>query len=835
MPSPNLFIYGCEVAAGNTGAEFLAKVRGLTKANIAASANLTGNAALGGNWELEISLGEGEFVPAFTSECLVNYGSVLDTGESIISGLPSFAQKWIDKNNPVPNVSITETDNQIAASYNGTLDITANINEILAKLKLSPITQKITATNPTLVVQGTLENPTGYEFSVSQVPVGEIMNGLGQLSKNADLFKGLSSTGNVDLVLSDKGVKVNYAQPVELNINDVIDIGDAVDSNSQTAFVQKAIENVEKRLGDETKITLQDSSLELYHDTETEIKIQSTINGEQVTIHYRTPINLSFSLPDFDGVDLSNLLSAFSVNIPGIELPKLASFDWSSLNLKGLDFELSFLDGIPDFNFTLVNLPTANLKSLFDGFGLFLPSLDFLFELPNLPNLSLSIGTEIFKIEGLNLKFGDFITGFGVDLPGLPDFNLEMPSLDIAFVNGIPTIEVSSLPTDFINDLLPTIDAGFQFAKDLLNPIINEAKKFKVELKKDEIKITYLETIDISNIVETVATEAGLTIDLEKLTVKNPGLRIKKQENDRGLYEVTIGEFSSTEAVNFLTGEVGLKLPDVIQNELDKVGNVSLSVSKQGLGLTYLDNITLDVNNLVESDGFLKDAANTITDSLLGDGDGEKAGTQLFLAQPEVEYTNKDNNKTLSLAGSFNGAKFDISFDVSEVDELNQIPKLSGFKFDLPELDEAKLTNVFKTIAETEKLPEFAQDLLKALGGLEDLNIELNDDGFAVTYQGELNISSTINRVVATLGLGENFLSESESSVTNPGLRVTTDDAGEKIYEVSIGEFSPTKAVELLGENLKVELPNSIQKELNQVGKVNITASEQGFGNYLFR
>ena len=433
VPSPNLFIYGCGVAAGNTGTEFLAKVQTLTKANIAASANLTGNAALGGDWELEISLGEGKFVPAFTSESLVSYSSVLDTGESIVSKLPSFAQKWIDKNNPFPNVSITETDNQITASYDGNLNITDHIKQILAKLKLSPINNEITVTNPTLVVQGTAQNPTGYEFSVSGVPVGEIMNGLGQLSNNADLFKGLSSTGNVDLVLSDKGVKVTYPQPVELDINDIIDINTVIDADNVTdtsktnTFVKTAIENIEKALSkeatDATKITLQNSSLEVTEDGETEIKLQSTINGEQVIIKYRTPTNLSFSLPDFDGVDLSNLLSSFSANIPGINLPKLTSFDWPSLNLKGLDFDLSFVDGIPDFNFTLPNLPIANLKSLFDGFGLSLPSLDFLFELPNLPNLSLSIGTDLFKIEGLNLNFGDFLKGFGVDLPNLPDFN----------------------------------------------------------------------------------------------------------------------------------------------------------------------------------------------------------------------------------------------------------------------------------------------------------------------------------------------------------------------------------------------------------------------------
>ncbi|MDY7004439.1 MAG: DUF4347 domain-containing protein [Cyanobacteriota bacterium] len=839
VPSPNLFIYGCRVAAGNTGTEFLTKVRGLTKANIAASANLTGSAALGGDWELEISLGEGQFIPAFTSESLVSYGSVLDTGDSIVSGLPSFAQKWIDKNNPVPNVLITEAGDRITASYNGTLDITANINEILAKLGLTPITQQISTTNPTLVVQGTAQNPTGYEFSVSGIPVGEIMNGLGQLTSNADLFKGLSSTGNVDLVLSDRGVKVGYVQPVQLDINDiidtttVIDADNVADTSNTNAFVQKAIENVEKALSDAaidaTKITLQNSSLEVTQDGETEIKLQSTINGEQVIINYRTPTNLSFSLPDFDEVDLSNLLSDLSVNIPGIDLPNLANFDWPSLNLKGLNFELSFVDGIPDFNFTLPNLPIANLKSLFDGFGLSVPSLDFLFDLPNLPNLSLSIGTDLFKIEGLNLNFSDFLKGFGVDLPGLPDFNFEMPSLDIAFVNGIPSIELPSLPTDFINDLLPTIGVDFQFAKDLLNPIINEAKKFKVEPKKDEIKITYLDDINISSIVETIASEAGLTIDLEDLTVTNPGLRIKKQENGQRLYEVSIGEFSPTEAVNFLTGEAGLKLPDIIQNQLDKVGNVSLSASKQGFGLTYLDNITLDVNNLVDSDGFIKDAANTISETFLGDGDDTTPGTQLILAKPEVEFTNKGNNKELSLASSFNGQKFDLDFDVNFDPNISgvKIPNLSGFEFELPKLDATKLKNAFNSIAGTE-LPGFAEDLLTTLASLTNFNIDLSDDGLAVTYLGNLDVKNIINSVSSTLGLGDNVLSES-LTVTNPGLRIAKDADGNKLYEVSVGEFSPTQAVDFLSNTLGVQLPSAIQDELDKVGNVALFASTEGF------
>lgn len=44
------------------------------------------------------------------------------------------------------------------------------------------------------------------------------------------------------------------------------------------------------------------------------------------------------------------------------------------------------------------------------------------------------------------------------------------------------------------------------------------------------------------------------------------------------------------------------------------------------------------------------------------------------------------------------------------------------------------------------------------LGGLVNLNIELNDNGFGVIYVGEFNIFSIINSFFFILGLGENVM-----------------------------------------------------------------------------
>ncbi|MFN6000086.1 MAG: DUF4347 domain-containing protein, partial [Dolichospermum sp.] len=52
----NILLYGCNVAAGDAGAEFIDKLHQITNATISASTTKTGNAALGGNWQLEVNI-----------------------------------------------------------------------------------------------------------------------------------------------------------------------------------------------------------------------------------------------------------------------------------------------------------------------------------------------------------------------------------------------------------------------------------------------------------------------------------------------------------------------------------------------------------------------------------------------------------------------------------------------------------------------------------------------------------------------------------------------------------------------------------------------------------
>ncbi|MEB3343271.1 S8 family serine peptidase, partial [Okeania sp.] len=74
----NLLLYGCHVASGDAGEEFIGKLQNLTGANIAASKSRTGAAVKGGNWDLEVNTGKVNVPPALQTEVMGTYSGVFD-------------------------------------------------------------------------------------------------------------------------------------------------------------------------------------------------------------------------------------------------------------------------------------------------------------------------------------------------------------------------------------------------------------------------------------------------------------------------------------------------------------------------------------------------------------------------------------------------------------------------------------------------------------------------------------------------------------------------------------------------------------------------------------
>jgi Domain of unknown function (DUF4347)/Legume lectin domain/PA14 domain/Calx-beta domain len=71
----DILFYGCNVAAGGT--QWVSQIDRLTGADVAASDDLTGSVALGGDWDLEVQTGAIESSLAFQSDVLEFYDGVL--------------------------------------------------------------------------------------------------------------------------------------------------------------------------------------------------------------------------------------------------------------------------------------------------------------------------------------------------------------------------------------------------------------------------------------------------------------------------------------------------------------------------------------------------------------------------------------------------------------------------------------------------------------------------------------------------------------------------------------------------------------------------------------
>ena len=75
----DILLYGCDVASGELGQAFVQMLGQLTGADVAASDDLTGSSALGGDWTLEFSTGSIESGLAFGQSVRDAYTSILPT------------------------------------------------------------------------------------------------------------------------------------------------------------------------------------------------------------------------------------------------------------------------------------------------------------------------------------------------------------------------------------------------------------------------------------------------------------------------------------------------------------------------------------------------------------------------------------------------------------------------------------------------------------------------------------------------------------------------------------------------------------------------------------
>lgn len=111
-PGADLLFYGCDMAAGAQGGELLDIIRQDTGLDVAASSNVTGNPALGGDWDLEVVRGNIETTVAFSDKALKDFSHVLAASD----GTKTFSSGWTDNNTSLNSTDFVVTGKDIGGT-----------------------------------------------------------------------------------------------------------------------------------------------------------------------------------------------------------------------------------------------------------------------------------------------------------------------------------------------------------------------------------------------------------------------------------------------------------------------------------------------------------------------------------------------------------------------------------------------------------------------------------------------------------------------------------------------------------------------------------------------
>ncbi|MBE9047002.1 DUF4347 domain-containing protein [Pleurocapsales cyanobacterium LEGE 10410] len=115
----DILLYGCNVGAG-TGAEFVSDLSQYTEADVLASTDLTGNKELGGDWDLELAVGEVAETTLFTAEIESSYEHILFySGSSFDFALPD---TFIDPSFYIPSADLSFDNSITIDPYTPPLD-----------------------------------------------------------------------------------------------------------------------------------------------------------------------------------------------------------------------------------------------------------------------------------------------------------------------------------------------------------------------------------------------------------------------------------------------------------------------------------------------------------------------------------------------------------------------------------------------------------------------------------------------------------------------------------------------------------------------------------------
>lgn len=233
-PPAFLLLYGCNIAADETGAIFVQRLSELTGATIAASTTRTGSAALGGNWEFEVRTGDIETNLAFEPWAIAAYKGVMPTtlyngiGSPTASGLLAYGQ-LPPQLGPIPLANGAFTPTLNTNFLNGTNGYAGYANYLYNGIPptgtFDPVSQAFPALNPStgftlsfnIAVTAETSNPNRAGFSVIAID-----------SDRRGVELGFKEGGAVDRIFAQSADLTNAAEAEQTNTN--------IDINASTNY-----------------------------------------------------------------------------------------------------------------------------------------------------------------------------------------------------------------------------------------------------------------------------------------------------------------------------------------------------------------------------------------------------------------------------------------------------------------------------------------------------------------------------------------------------------------------------------------------------------------------
>ncbi|MBD1899508.1 DUF4347 domain-containing protein [Trichocoleus sp. DQ-A3] len=203
-PDADILLYGCDVAAGEVGAAFVQQLSQLTGADIAASVDLTGSAALGGDWDLEVATGQIETSLVFGGAAIATYTSVLPSdlfiSEYVEGSSNNKALEFYNGTGAAINLAAAGYAVDFYANGSTSLTLTINLSGIVADKDVFVLAQA----NAALSILGQADQTNNFngwyngDDAVVLRKGATIIDSIGQIGNDpgTEWGNGLTSTQN---------------------------------------------------------------------------------------------------------------------------------------------------------------------------------------------------------------------------------------------------------------------------------------------------------------------------------------------------------------------------------------------------------------------------------------------------------------------------------------------------------------------------------------------------------------------------------------------------------------------------------------------------------------